>query len=117
MPNAIYMDVHVPMAITTGLQLHGIDVLTSQFDGTTTIPDAELLMRATQLQRVLFSQDDDLLRLAAEWQRLGRPFSGVVYAHQLSAGIGTLIRDLQLLLECCSPEELANRVVYLPLSS
>lgn len=116
MPNAIYMDVHVPMAVTAGLQQLGFDVLTSQLDGTTTIPDAELLVRATQLRRIL-SQDDDLLRVAAEWQQLGRPFTGVVYAHQLSAGIGALIRDLQLLLECCSPDELANSVIYLSLSS
>jgi hypothetical protein len=117
MANAIYMDVHVPMAITAGLRRLGFDVLTSQLDGTTTIADADLLVRATQLRRILFTQDDDLLRIASEWQHVGRPFAGVVYAHQLSAGIGTLIRDLQLLLECCRPDELADRVTYLPLSN
>ena len=113
----IYMDVHVPMAVTSGLRRLGVDVLTSQLDGTTTMGDAELLLRATQLRRILFTQDDDLLRIASEWQQIGRLFAGVVYAHQLSAGIGTLIRDLQLLLECCPPDELADRVTYLPLSN
>lgn len=116
MPVAVYMDVHVPMAITAGLRRLGFDVLTSQVDRTTTVADTEVLIRATQLRRVLFTQDDDLLRIASEWQQVGRPFGGVVYAHQLSAGIGALIRDLQLLLECCAREELADRVIYLPLS-
>jgi predicted nuclease of predicted toxin-antitoxin system len=57
------MDVHVPAAITRGLLLTGVDVLTAQLDGTTQLEDPGLLDRATELGRVLFSQDDDLLRL------------------------------------------------------
>lgn len=104
------MDVHVPSAITTGLRRRGIDVLTSQEDGTDRWPDDRLLERSTELGRVLFSQDDDLLTLAAHWQQQGRPSSGVIYAHQLSAGIGTLVKDLELVLSCCAAAELANRV-------
>ena len=63
--------------------------------------DERLLARATTLGRLLFSQDDDVLRVTAEWQRQGRASSGVIYAHQLSAGIGTLVRDLELVLSCC----------------
>jgi hypothetical protein len=33
MPLPVYMDVHVPAAITAGLRRRGIDVLTSQEDG------------------------------------------------------------------------------------
>ena len=35
----IYMDVHIPAAITDGLRRHGLDVLTSQDDQTTTADD------------------------------------------------------------------------------
>ncbi|MFZ0548719.1 MAG: DUF5615 family PIN-like protein [Candidatus Promineifilaceae bacterium] len=58
---ALYMDVHVHRAITNGLRLRGVDVLTAQEDGYRTASDAQLLDRATDLNRVLFSQDDDLL--------------------------------------------------------
>ena len=58
---ALYMDHHVDAAITEGLRLRGGDVLTCRDDGTTTLDDESLLARATQLGRVLFSQDDDLL--------------------------------------------------------
>ena len=66
----LYMDVHVPAAITRGLLLRGVDVLTAQLDGTTELEDPGLLDRATELGRVLFSQDDDLLAEAAK--RLNR---------------------------------------------
>jgi predicted nuclease of predicted toxin-antitoxin system len=55
------MDVHVPAAITAGLRQRKIDVLTSQDDGTVRFTDNELLMRATDLGRVLFTQDADFL--------------------------------------------------------
>ena len=82
--------------------------MTSQEDGSDRWSDERLLERATQFSRVLFSQDDDLLRLAANWQTASRPFSGVIYAHQTSAGIGTLVQDLELVLTCCTADELGS---------
>jgi hypothetical protein len=87
------MDVHVPAAITAGLRRRGLDVLTSQEDGTDRWADDRLLNRSTELGRVLFSQDDDLLALAALWQRQAQAFGGVIYAHQLSAGIGMVSKS------------------------
>jgi hypothetical protein len=49
MPVGLYMDVHIPKAITIGLRLRGVDVLTAQEDGTITLSDADLLNRATNL--------------------------------------------------------------------
>jgi hypothetical protein len=88
MPLALYMDVHVPMAITLALRRKRLDILTSQDDGTARLHDAMLLQRATDLQRVLFSQDHDFLKITSEWQRQGRTFSGVVYAPQQAVSLG-----------------------------
>jgi predicted nuclease of predicted toxin-antitoxin system len=109
------MDVHVPYAITTGLRLRGVDVLTAQEDGTRRFLDAILLDRATTLGRVLFSQDEDLLSEAAQRQYSGQTFAGVIYAHQLKVTIGQCINDLELIACVGEPEEFANRVEYLPL--
>ena len=57
---ALYMDVQVRWAITAGLRRRGVDVLTPQQDGAARFEDPALLDRATQLGRVLVSQDDDL---------------------------------------------------------
>ncbi len=53
------MDVHVKRAVTDGLRLRGVDVMTAQEDGAAEFEDSALLDRATELGRVLFSQDDD----------------------------------------------------------
>src|SRR5579863_8919561 len=54
------MDQHVPRAITIGLRLRGVAVLTAFEDGAGNVDDTELLNRASALGPVLFSQDDDL---------------------------------------------------------
>jgi hypothetical protein len=112
---ALYMDVHVPMAVTEALRRRGLDILTTQDDGTSKKDDAHLLQRATDLKRVLFSQDHDFLKITSEWQRQGRPFSGVVHAPQRGVSLGGLADDLELILTCCAPEELQDSVIYLPL--
>ena len=109
------MDHHVPAAITTELRRRGIDVLTAQEDGSDQLDDDLLLERASQLDRVLFSQDRDLLRIANEQLESGRDFNGLVYAHQLSITIGQAIRDLELLAQVLDPEEMRNRIEFLPL--
>jgi hypothetical protein len=111
----LYMDVHVRRAITSALRLRGVDVLTAQEDGATRLPDDRLLDRATELDRVLFSQDRDLLVEATERQRNGDHFVGVIYSHQLGITIGQSIDDLELLAKAAEPEDLAGRVEYLPL--
>jgi predicted nuclease of predicted toxin-antitoxin system len=111
----LYMDVHVPEAITVGLRLRGADVLTAQEDGARRLADALLLDRATALGRVLVSQDRDLLREAAQRQQRSVTFAGVIYAHQLRVTIGQCVRDLELVAHAGTPEDFANRVEYLPL--
>ncbi len=112
---ALYMDVHVPRAITVGLRSRGVDVLTAQEDGTRTLDDPELLDRATQLGRPLFSRDDDLLAEAHRRQSEGIEFAGVIYAHQLQVSIGKCITDLELIAKAGEAEDMLNRVEYLPL--
>ena len=57
------MDHHVHAAITEGLRRRGVEVITAYEDDTAELDDQRLLERATQLGRVLFSQDKDLLTL------------------------------------------------------
>jgi uncharacterized protein with PIN domain len=110
-----YMDEHVHRAITVGLRLRGVDVLTVQENGRRNTSDDVLLDRATELGRVMFSQDEDLLAEAKRRQDESAPFAGVIYAHQLRVTIGTCVRDLELIAKAADPQDLANRVEYLPL--
>ena len=76
---------------------------------------SDLLERATQLGRVFFSQDDDLLAIAHQWQCANRSFAGLVYGHQLDLSIGQAIRDPELSASVYDPDDMRDRVEYLPL--
>ena len=111
----LYMDHNVPRAISDGLKSRGIDVITSFENGTSEIDDSELLDRATQLERPIFTRDYDLLQEATKRQRHAVRFSGVIYAHQLRVSIGNCIHDLELIAKAGEPEDMENRVEFLPL--
>jgi predicted nuclease of predicted toxin-antitoxin system len=111
----LYLDHHVRGAVTRGLRRRGIDVLTAFDDGRAEAADEELLARATDLGRIVFTQDDDFLSLADEWQRTARHFAGLVYAHQLQATVGQIVADLQLIVEAVTPDEMRDSVLFLPL--
>lgn len=110
----LYMDVHIPRAITNGLRLRDVDVLTAQEDETTTLEDSELLERVTELGRLLYSQDDDLLVEANLRISQNIHFSGVVYSHQLKSPIGACIEDLEIIAKTFEPEEVENIIEYIP---
>ncbi len=99
------MDENVHGAITRGLRARGIDVQTAQDDLPAGTEDARVLDRATELGRVLFSQDADLLRETARRQQTGERFAGVIFAEQSSVPPGRCIEDLELI----------GTVWYLPL--
>jgi len=109
------MDVHVPRAVTIALRLHQVDVLTAQEDGSAELDDHVQLLRATELGRVLVSQDKDLLREGRHRQLDRIHFSGIVYAHQQRVSIGRMVKDLALIGQAMTIEEWAERIEYLPL--
>lgn len=61
-----YMDEHVPQAITDGLRLGDVDVLTVQEDGAAGRPDSFVFDRSIEYERIIFTQDTDFL-----WRRTG----------------------------------------------
>lgn len=115
MPISLYMDVHIPRAISIRLRRDGIDILTAQEDGTTTVSDAALLDRATALGRVLVTFDSDLLIEAHHRQQASTAFLGVVYVNTNRSSVGEIIEHLELLAIASERDDLLGRVEYLPL--
>jgi len=109
------MDEHVPYAITESLRLRGIDVLTVQEDGRRHTDDDILIDRATELGRLLFSADPDMLRHATRRQRAGVQFGGIIHADFSEVSIGQCVKDLDLICSMGGEEDFASRVCYLPL--
>ena len=112
---ALYTDENVLGTIIRTLLSRGIDVLTAWEDGRGNTDDRRILDRATELKRVLFSQDTDLLAIAVARQRAGNAaFSGVIYAHQHEP-ISRCIDDIELILSACTYEELCGTIHFVPL--
>lgn len=103
-----YLDEHVNPAIAAGLRRRGIDVLTTQEAGMLSASDEQLLELATREGRIIFTQDEDFLRL----HKVVAHHSGIAYARQHTP-IGSIIRSLILIYSILSAEEMQNRVEYL----
>ena len=112
---ALYLDVHVPRAVTVQLRRSGVDVITAQEDGHAEVDDPVLMDRATEMGRVLVSQDKDLLVEATRRQRSNIAFSGLAHYRPLEIPIGGLVADLRIIADASDSSEWLNRVEYLPL--
>ena len=110
----LYFDVHVDKAIHDQLRLRGVDVLRAQDDEADEFPDEDLLQRATDLGRVLFTQDLRFKALAEDWQRQDRNFAGLFFGNQLGVTIGTYVKDLELIAKASDPVDWAKGVLHLP---
>jgi hypothetical protein len=110
----LYFDQHVPGPIAAGLRRQGIDVITTEQDGRKSLEDESLFERATALGRVMVTNDDDFLRIAAAWMAEGRHFAGLVYIKSQRVPFGKLIDDLLLIASVYSAEEMTDRIEHLP---
>jgi hypothetical protein len=106
-PLKLYMDEHVPRAVTWGLRSRGVDALTAQDAGMVSAEDEEHLLLAWRERRAIVTQDADFLR----FNSTGRPHAGIIYAPQQTP-IGTMVRAIMLICEVLGPEEMANHVEF-----
>src|SRR5688572_2802272 len=111
----LYMDVHIPMAITRQLRRRGVDVVTATEERTSQMEDEALLDLASESGRTIFTHDIRFKAHAEERQRNGTPFGGLIYGHAEGASVGQYVRDLELIAKACEESELRNSIVHLPL--
>jgi predicted nuclease of predicted toxin-antitoxin system len=103
-----YTDEHVHRAVIRGLRQRGVDVLSVPDAGLLGASDEEHLSLARSEGRVLFTQDDDFLRLAAE----GHPHEGIVYALQHKS-VGEIVHGLMLIFQVLEPGDMRNHIEFL----
>jgi hypothetical protein len=109
------MDHHVRAVVTKGLRRRGVDVLTAAEDHSNRLADPDLLTRATQLDRILFTQDEDLLAIASARMEAQHEFAGVIYVEQGRLSDRDIIESLAMIAGASDARESINRVVYLPI--
>jgi predicted nuclease of predicted toxin-antitoxin system len=114
MPVALYMDEHVPSAISDQLRKRGVDVLTVQDDGRASDDDPKVLDRAAELGRVLFTQDILFKDYAESLIASGREFNGLLFGQQTLGSIGEYVESLELIAKASDPIDWKNWVEWLP---
>jgi hypothetical protein len=60
-------------------------------------------------------QDKYLLILTRQWLQADIEFAGLIYTHQLSVTIGQAVRDLELIAKVLDPQDIRNRIEFIPL--
>lgn len=103
-----HLDENMPHVVADGLKLRGRDVTTSSETGLLGASDLEQFVFARRNSRVLVTQDDDLLSLAAG----DEPHSGVVFWSGKRA-VGQVIKALDALCYEVSAEDMVGRVRFL----
>ena len=114
MPVRLYCDHNVSRAITQGLRLRGVDVLTAHEDGALRLTDPKLLDRASELGRVLFSSDEDLIVEARRRQRAHVSFAGVIFSPQ-ERPVGLCVEELELVTKVGDPGDFVDSLLFLPI--
>jgi predicted nuclease of predicted toxin-antitoxin system len=111
----LYMDEHIPAAITRALRARSVDVLTVQEDGFAGMEDPAVMDRAGALGRILVSEDEDMIRETVRRMRSSQRFAGLFRGTDLSLQLGRAIEDLALAAGVYDPEDIADRIEWIPL--
>jgi hypothetical protein len=104
-----HLDENVDHAIARGLHRRSIDATTSTSADLVSRPDEDQLAYATRERRVLVTHDRDLLRLHG----LGIAHAGIAYCQSGARTVGEIVRQLVLIHECVTDEEMRGQVEYL----
>ena len=107
-PVRFYTDEHVARAVVNGLRERGADVVTTPEAGLLGASDEKHLEYASTEVRVLFTQDDDFLKLHAS----GVEHAGIAYTPQ-GTTIGDIIRGLMLIHQVLNADEMRRHLEYL----
>ena len=107
-PVRFYTDEHVARAVVNGLRERGVDVITTPEAGLLGASDEKHLEYALTEGRVLFTQDEDFLKLHAA----GFEHAGIAYTPQ-GATIGDTIRGLMLIHQVLDADEMNGHLEYL----
>ena len=111
MPEQInfHRDENVSNAIAQGLRRRGINVTTTDEESLIGVSDEEHLSFSRLQQRILFTQDDDFLRL----HQNNIPHAGITYCHQCKRSIGEIIQALCLIWEWLEPDDMIGQVEFI----
>jgi len=105
----LYLDENLNPRIAEQLRMRGVDAVSARDLGVLGDEDIDHLKRATDMDRVLVTTDQDFLRLAAQ----GIEFAGVIFGIQENHSLGDWVNSLELICFVYEPDEMTNHVEYI----
>lgn len=108
-----YFDENVNGILAKALRRRRVEVLTVQKDGLESAPDPEVFSRSIELNRVLVSNDEDMLAIASDYMARKSPFPGLIFLHR--ASLSEHLEALEYIAQSAAPEDLADGIFFLPL--
>ncbi|MBP0016039.1 MAG: DUF5615 family PIN-like protein [Cyanobacteria bacterium SBLK] len=104
-----HLDESASNAIAQGLRRRGVDITTTPEQGMIGASDEEQIAFALPQKRVIFTRDDDFLRL----HQAGMTHAGIAYCHPNSRSIGEIINTLTLIWEWVDPEDMFGNIEFI----
>jgi predicted nuclease of predicted toxin-antitoxin system len=104
-----HLDEHVDHEIATALRTRGIDVTTTTDAGLLQSDDEDHVAFALREKRVIFTNDQDFLRLHAR----GAPHAGIAFCERGSRSTKEIIRSLCVVHDSLTEDEMAGQVEYI----
>ena len=110
---ALFFDENVNGILAQALRQRHVDVLTVQWDGMASKPDPTVFARSVELNRVLVSNDQDMLTIAGDCMDRNVPFPGLLFLN--TARLREHMDSLEYIARTGAPEDFANCIWFLPL--
>ena len=109
---SLYFDECVNQTICSGLRLRSVTILTAQENGREATDDNEILTRATELNYLLVTSDEDFFAIVSNRLKQSIPFTGVIFLRaQLS--VGYAVKNLEIYAKAGNLEDFANKITLL----
>lgn len=109
----IYVDENVDYRVVKGLKRRGVDIITVHETDNSAKSDEKQLEYAKSINALFFTHDDDLLKIAKWWKKVGKNHNGIIYVHQAKLSVGEIVRKLKLLSETVSIKGMKNHIEFL----
>lgn len=106
----IYTNESVNVFIVSGLSWHGIEAFSARDVGNLGLTDEEQLRYAAKENAVIFTHDDDFLRISMN-SKISH--CGIIFVHQQKYTLGECIRRLKAVCELRRAEELKEQIIFL----
>lgn len=109
----IYTNESVQVVIAEGLKRREVDARSCRDVENYGMTDEQQLDYACKEGFVIFTHDDDFLKLSARYMASGKAYKGIIYAHQKDYSIGECIQRLKFIVDVLSPEDMRDHIEFL----